>query len=97
MTFAHVLGARVAGAFYTAASFGATICTSVKTEVFMTLNVVMTCLMAGVALLRRYGNGSEIRRGKAWKSETRSLRDRASKGSTPFLRLFFTNFMPFRP
>lgn len=83
------LGASIAGVFHAATPFGAIIGISVKTEVIMSLNVVMTSLVAGVALLRRSGDGSEIRRGRAWKSVIRNLGVRATEGSTSSLRTIF--------
>ncbi len=59
------LGARVECMLHAVTSFGAFISVSLKTEVLMNLNVLMTSLVAGVALLRRSGDGSEIRRGEA--------------------------------
>ena len=64
------LGARVVGSIHIATLFGAIAVFSMKMEAVMTLN--MTCgLMVGAALLRRSGDGSEIRRdgiGKAYNS-----------------------------
>ena len=69
------------------ALFGVNIGVSVEMEVLMNLNVTMTSLVAGVALLRRSGDGSEIRRGKAWKFSSRNPRVRATEGSIPSLRI----------
>ena len=84
---AQSLGARVEGVLHAVASFGANISIFVKMEVLMNLNVVMTSLVAGVALLRRSGDGSEIRRGNTWKLSTRNPRARATEGSIPSLRI----------
>ena len=82
------LGARVDCILHAVASFGANIGISVQMEVLMNLNVAMTSLVAGVALLRRSGDGSEIRRGKAWKLSSRNPRARATEGSISSLRKF---------
>lgn len=81
------LGARVECMLHAVASFGAFIGVSLRMEVLMNLNVVMTSLVAGVALLRRSGDGSEIRRGEAWWHSIRNPRDRATEGSIPSLRI----------
>ena len=55
----------------------------------MDLNVVMTSLMFGAALLRRSGDGSEIRRGNTWRLSNRNPGARATEGSNPSLRSFY--------
>ena len=90
---AQSLGARVEGMLHAVASFGANISVFVKMEVLMDLNVVMTSLVAGVALLPRSGDGSEIRRGNAWKLSTRNPRARATEGSIPSLRITFMKIL----
>jgi len=60
------LGARVESVLHAVVSFGVSISVFMKMEVLMNLNVVTTCLVAGVALLRRPDGDSEIRRDKAW-------------------------------
>jgi len=42
--------------------------------------ILLTCLVDGVALLRRSGDGSEIRRDNAWLLPPRNPRDRANWG-----------------
>ena len=64
METAHNLGASAESIARVVASFGVNISIFMRMEVFMNLNVVMTSLVAGVALLWRSGDGSEIRRGK---------------------------------
>jgi len=62
------LGASVESIAHVVASFGVNISIFIRMEVFMNLNVVMTSLVAGVALLWRSGDGSEIRRGETWEA-----------------------------
>lgn len=89
------MGVRVDGILHAVASFGANIGVSMKMEVFMNLNVVLTSLVAGVALLRRSGkDGSEIRKGKMWKLSTRNPRARATEGPIPSLRTTFMKELP---
>lgn len=83
------MGARVERILHAVASFGANISVSVKMEVLMDLSVAMTCLVAGVPLLRRSGDGSEIRRGEVWRRSSRNPRARATEGSIPSLRPTF--------
>jgi len=59
------LGARFKYILYAVASFGAYISIFFKMEVLMNLNVAMTSLVLGAALLRGSGDSSEIRRGCA--------------------------------
>jgi hypothetical protein len=87
MPSAQSLGARVEGILHAVASFGANIGVFVKMEVLMDLNVVTTSLVGGAALLRRSGDGSEIRRGNTWKLSTCNPRARATEGSIPSLRI----------
>src|SRR4030067_3712111 len=84
------LGVRFECILHAVASFGANISIFAKTEVLMDLNVVMTSLMLGAALLRRSGDGSEIRRGSTWRLSNRNPRDRATEGSNPSLRISHT-------
>ncbi len=62
------LGASVESTLHVVASFGVNISIFIRMEVLMNLNVVITSLVAGVALLRRSGDGSEVRRGDTWKA-----------------------------
>lgn len=62
------LGASVDSIAHVVALFGVKISIFIRMEVFMNLNVVITSLVAGVALLWRSGDGSEIRRGEMWEA-----------------------------
>lgn len=64
---ARNLDVRVVGSLHIAALFGAIIEISIKVEAMMTMNAAVY-LVAGVALLRRSGDGSEIRRDRVWKA-----------------------------
>ena len=90
MASVQSLGVRFEDILHGVASFGANISIFAKTEVLMDLNVVMTSLMLGAALLRRSGDGSEIRRGSTWRLSNRNPRDRATEGSNPSLRISHT-------
>jgi len=89
LTSVQSLGARFECILHAVASFGAYISIFVRMEVLMDLNVALTSLVLGAALLRRSGDGSEIRRGRACGHSDRNPRDRATEGSNPSLRIFF--------
>ena len=90
MSSVQSLGARFECILHAVASFGANISIFAKMEVLMDLNVVMTSLMLGAALLRGSGDGSEIRRGNTWRLSSRNPRARATEGSNPSLRISCT-------
>mgnify|MGYP000598341414 CR=1 FL=1 len=58
------LGVSAESIAHVVVSFGVNISIFIRMEVLMNLNVVMTSLVAGAALLWRAGDGSEVRRGK---------------------------------
>ena len=83
------LDGRIESLLHVGASFGVNISIFLKMEVLMDLNVILTSLVTGVALLRRSGDDSEIRRGKAWSLTIRNPRVRATGGSIPSIRISF--------